>query len=89
MDTPFEKSQAIINSLEGITDSNTVSNAISTLSDYLIEMKEICNLAHKQVNEAKDSEDQTKILYKRVEAMLDKAKRIRQGLRDELYNSRP
>jgi len=82
---PLEKAQAIINSLEGVTDSNTVKNAMDSLAEYLIEMKEICNYAHKQVNAAKDAEDDAKLFYKKIEAMLAKATRQRQELRDEKY----
>jgi hypothetical protein len=81
----LEQATTIISQLEGITSSLTVSNAISAISDLLLEQKAKCSEAHKAVNAAKDREDEEKLIYKKIENLLDRAKRQRQELRDEKY----
>jgi hypothetical protein len=82
---PLAKAEGIGNSLLGQTNSGVVSNAISELADLLLEQKQAVNEAHKLVNQAKDAEDASKLVYRKIESILDKAKRHRQELRDSKY----
>jgi hypothetical protein len=85
--TPLDSAQAIVNQLAGVTSSLTVSNAISALNDLLLEQKAAVSEARKLVNQAKDAEDAVKLDYKKIENLLDRAKRQRQELRDERYHA--
>lgn len=84
--TILEQAQAIVDSLAGITSSLVVSNNISTLNDLLLEQKALVSESHKAVNAAKDAEDAVKLEYKKIENLLDRAKRQRQELRDDKYS---
>lgn len=86
--TPLESAQAIVSKLAGVTSSLTVSNAITELNDLLLQQKAKVSEAHKLVNQARDAEDAVKLAYKQIENLLDRAKRQRQELRDDLYQGR-
>lgn len=85
--TLLEQAQALVESIKGVTSSMIVSNVMSSLNDILLLQKVECQNAHKAVNTAKDEEDKVKLTYKMIENLLDKAKRMRQELRDEKYSN--
>lgn len=83
----LEQAQSEVNALLGVTSSLIVSNAMSSLNDLLLLQKVEVQKAHKAVNDARESEDQEKLTFKMIENALDKAKRMRQELRSDMYNN--
>ncbi len=78
----------ILTQIEGVTSTNTISNAISALNDILTLQKRAVQEAHTRSNEAKDKEADEKLTFRMIENILDRTKRERQELRDDLYQSR-
>lgn len=85
--TPLEQAQNIIRAIEGSTDQKALKDAISALNDILALQKANVQKAHKDVNAAKEREDEEKLTYKIIENMQKKATMARQDLRDERYSN--
>jgi hypothetical protein len=82
----LEQAESIMSQITGTTDVRQVSGAISSLTDLTISQREVVSERHRTVNAARADEDDAKITLRKIESMLDQAKRLRQELRDDRYS---